>query len=257
MCSASAGKITVSAFPSLLALRERGFRVSAAGTGACCAFFARGPRLFSVSLRQICEFPCRLDGPWNALEAFRRTAPRAHSELRHQAQFAGAPGGAQKARGAQVVRTINGLGWIYSSRSLKAFALSPVYRALHRLAARSTAATLFQNRDDMTFFERHGLLGKGNSRLIPGRELMSKNSSEPSFRVRRATSFARRSGSAAARSCSRVTRLTRQKGIPTLLEAAALVREARPGVRFLLVGPRQSEGPLAIADRSSIATRPM
>ena len=44
-----------------------------------------------------------------------------------------------------------------------------------------------------------------------------------------------------------VTRLTRQKGIPTLLEAAALVREARPGVRFLLVGPRQSEGPLAIA----------
>jgi glycosyltransferase involved in cell wall biosynthesis len=43
-----------------------------------------------------------------------------------------------------------------------------------------------------------------------------------------------------------VTRMTRQKGIPTLLRAAALVHQARPGVRFLLVGPRESEGPLAI-----------
>jgi glycosyltransferase involved in cell wall biosynthesis len=43
-----------------------------------------------------------------------------------------------------------------------------------------------------------------------------------------------------------VTRLTRQKGIPTLLEAAALVHAARPTVRFLLVGPRESEGPLAV-----------
>jgi glycosyltransferase involved in cell wall biosynthesis len=41
--------------------------------------------------------------------------------------------------------------------------------------------------------------------------------------------------------------MTRQKGIPTLLEAAALVHEVRPGVRFLLVGPRESEGPLAVA----------
>jgi glycosyltransferase involved in cell wall biosynthesis len=43
-----------------------------------------------------------------------------------------------------------------------------------------------------------------------------------------------------------VTRMTRQKGIPTLLEAAALVHKVRPQVRFLLVGPRQSEGPLAV-----------
>ena len=62
------------------------------------AFFARGPRLFSVPLRPIRESLCRLDGPWNALEAFRRTATRADPELRHQAQFARAPGGEQGAR---------------------------------------------------------------------------------------------------------------------------------------------------------------
>src|SRR5262249_51657015 len=45
-----------------------------------------------------------------------------------------------------------------------------------------------------------------------------------------------------------VARLTRHKGIPTLLKAAALVHEHRPDVRFLLVGPRQGEGPFAVAE---------
>jgi hypothetical protein len=40
----------------------------------------------------------------------------------------------------------------------------------------------------------------------------------------------------------KVTGMTRAKGIPTLLEAAALVHEVEPSVRFLLVGPRASEG---------------
>jgi glycosyltransferase involved in cell wall biosynthesis len=43
-----------------------------------------------------------------------------------------------------------------------------------------------------------------------------------------------------------VSRLTVQKGIPALLEAAAIVHAVRPGVRFLLVGPRESEGPFAV-----------
>jgi glycosyltransferase involved in cell wall biosynthesis len=43
-----------------------------------------------------------------------------------------------------------------------------------------------------------------------------------------------------------VTRMTRQKGIPALLDAAALVHQHRPGVRFLLVGPRESEGRFAV-----------
>ena len=44
-----------------------------------------------------------------------------------------------------------------------------------------------------------------------------------------------------------VTRMTRQKGIPALLEAASLVHKVRPGVRFVLVGPRESEGFLAVS----------
>jgi glycosyltransferase involved in cell wall biosynthesis len=44
-----------------------------------------------------------------------------------------------------------------------------------------------------------------------------------------------------------VTRLTTQKGIPTLLQAAEMVHRVRPQVRFVLVGPRESEGPFAIS----------
>ena len=37
-----------------------------------------------------------------------------------------------------------------------------------------------------------------------------------------------------------------EKGIPTLLKAAAMVHRVHPDVSFLLVGPRESEGPLAV-----------
>jgi glycosyltransferase involved in cell wall biosynthesis len=43
-----------------------------------------------------------------------------------------------------------------------------------------------------------------------------------------------------------IARLNRQKGIPTLLEAAALVHRKRPKVRFLLVGSREREGSQAV-----------
>lgn len=33
------------------------------------------------------------------------------------------------------------------------------HRALHRLAAHTTAKTVFQNRDDQTFFQRHAMIG--------------------------------------------------------------------------------------------------
>ena len=157
------------------------------------------------------------------------------------------PLAARRARAMRVVRTINGLGWIYSSRSVKALALSPVYRNLHRLAARSTAATLFQNREDMAFFERHRLLGKGTRRLIPGSGIDVDKFERARLAGPSRAELRQALGLGDGEVVITVTRLTRQKGIATLLEAAALVHEARPGVRFLLVGPRQSEGPLAIS----------
>ena len=53
-----------------------------------------------------------------------------------------------------------------------------------------------------------------------------------------------------------VTRMTRQKGFPALLNAAAIVHRARPNVRFVLVGPRESEGSLAVSEAEIAAHSP-
>ena len=121
----------------------------------------------------------------------------------------------------------------------------PVYRDFTGLAARSTARTVFQNHDDLAYFERHRMVGRG-----------SQSSDTRSGRHRRVRAGATPGpspaqlrdelGLGASEVVITVTRMTRQKGILTLLEAAAFVHQARPGVRFLLVGPRQSEGPLAV-----------
>jgi glycosyltransferase involved in cell wall biosynthesis len=233
--------------PFLLALRERGFRVSAAGTGEAAPFLQAG----------LPYFPFRFDrfvnplADWTALGSLSRLFAELRPEVVQSFDTKPnllVPIAARRWRAVRVVRTINGLGWIYSSRSFKASALSPVYRNLHRLAARSTAATLFQNREDMAFFERHGLLGKGTRRLISGSGIDVEQFERARMSGPSRAELRNGLGLGDGEVVITVTRLTRQKGIPTLLEAAALVHKVRPGVRFLLVGPRQSEGPLAVSE---------
>ncbi len=158
-----------------------------------------------------------------------------------------APLAARRVGNALVVRTINGMGRLYSSRSPTVLAMRLAYSALHRLAAGSNAVTVFQNREDQHHFERHGMARRNASRLIPGSGIDIEGFENARARGPSATSLREALGLGATEVVITVTRLTRQKGIATLLEAAALVRRERPGVRFLLVGPRESEGPLAVS----------
>lgn len=228
--------------PFMLALRERGFRVTAAGTGAAAPFERAG-----IDYRRF-KFD-RFVNPaadWAAI----KTLSKLIADVRpHIIQTCDTkpnylvPLAARRFRGLPVVRLINGRGWVFSSRSPGALALRPIYRALVRLANRSTAANIFEIRDDFEFFG--GQRPTYPDRVIPGwvdieafdRALITGPSPE---QLRHELNLD------GAEVVATVTRMTRQKGIPTLLEAAALVHKARPGVRFLLVGPRESEGPLAI-----------
>jgi len=65
-----------------------------------------------------------------------------------------------------IVRTITGVGWVYSSHSALALLARPVLRALNRAAAQSTAATVFEIHDDQVFFDSHHMTGK-NGLVIP------------------------------------------------------------------------------------------
>jgi glycosyltransferase involved in cell wall biosynthesis len=231
--------------PFLLALRDCGMRITAAGTGDGVPFACAGLDYHSFRFDRFVNPPA----DWSAIKALKGLIDDIRPDLVQSFDTKPnllVPFATRSDSGVVVVRTINGLGWIYSSRSVLALALCPVYRALHRLAARSTAMTVFQNRDDQTFFERHAMIGKGSSRLIPGSGIDVGRFERAVAAGRSAAEIRRTLGLEDCEIVITVTRLTRQKGIPALLEAAALVHESRPTVRFLLVGPRESEGPLAV-----------
>jgi glycosyltransferase involved in cell wall biosynthesis len=230
--------------PAMLALREHGFRVTAAGTGDPVPFVQAG-----IDYRRF-HFE-RFISPladWAAVKSISKILVEVRPDLAQSFDTKPSlflPLAARSTPGIRVIRTINGRAFLYSSRSPIALTLRLVYRALHTMAARTAAATVFEIHDDHAFFERHGMAGK-KPVVIPGagvdvhgfeRELTSGPSP---------TQLRGELGLGDAEVVITVTRMTRQKGIPALLEAAAQVHEARPDVRFLLVGPRESEGPLAV-----------
>jgi hypothetical protein len=60
------------------------------------------------------------------------------------------------------------LAWIYSSRSPQALAFRPVYRRPSSAGARSTAATIFQNREDKQRCPSHMGWSKRHKSINPG-----------------------------------------------------------------------------------------
>jgi hypothetical protein len=130
--------------PVMLALRNQGFRVTAAGTGDAAPFAQAGVdyRHFSFD---------RFVNPLDDLAAITRIA-KLLDEVRPDIvqSFDVKPSllvplAARRVGGVQVVRTINGRGFLYSSRSAMALSLRLFYRTLHWWAAHSTAATVFEN----------------------------------------------------------------------------------------------------------------
>jgi glycosyltransferase involved in cell wall biosynthesis len=234
--------------PYILALQKRQFRVTAVSTGDGSAF----------ERANIAHASYRFDrfssgrGDWGLIRSFRKLMDELKPDVVHS--FDTKPNllvPIAVRRSAAVVRTINGLGWVFSSAEPRALALRPVYGALQWLVSRWTSATVFQNRDDQNLFERYRLLGNSQSRLIGSSGIDAD-----------AFFAAQRSGPSAAQLRAElglqdaeiiiyVGRLTRQKGIPTLLKAVPLVLAQRPAARFVLVGPLESEGPFAV-DRALI-----
>jgi glycosyltransferase involved in cell wall biosynthesis len=232
--------------PFLLGLRDHGFRVTAAATGDPGPFLRAGieyhPYHFDRFVNPLAD--------WKAIKALSQLLGDVRPDLAQSFDTKPnllVPFAARGHRDVLVVRTINGLGWSYSSRSPLALCVRLIYRALHRLAALPTTATVFQNQEDKRFFDHRRMVGRGSSLLIPGSGIDIGRFIQAVAAGPSPAQLRRELGLGTAEVVMTVTRLTRQKGIPTLLKAAALVHQARPNVRFLLVGPRESEGPLAVS----------
>ena len=241
--------------PFLLALRAQGFRVAAAGTGEAAPFARAGLDYAPFHFE-------RFWGP-RADRAAVAALARLFADVRpglvqcfDTKPNLLVPFAARRLPHLPVVRTINGLGWLYSSASPAALALRPVFRALHRAAARSAAVTVFQNREDQAYFKRHRMDGRRPSHLIPGSGVDIEGFDRSVAAGPSPARLRQELGLGDAEVVVTVTRLTRQKGIPALLDAAAQVHAVRPGVRFVLVGPREGEGPFAVTEAEIAAHRP-
>jgi glycosyltransferase involved in cell wall biosynthesis len=231
--------------PFLLALREHGFRVTAAATADPAPFLQTGIDFKPFRCYRFMNPLADLNGIKMFSDLLDDVQPDLVQSFNPKPNLL-VPLAARGHHDVVIVRTINGLAWTYSSRSPLALGVRPIYRALHRLAARSTTATVFQNQDDKEFFERHRMTGNGFSRLIPGSGIDPERFERARAAGPSPAQLREQLGLGSSEVIITVSRMTRHKGIPALLEAAAMVHEARPAVRFLLVGPRESEGRLAV-----------
>jgi glycosyltransferase involved in cell wall biosynthesis len=233
--------------PFMLALREQGFRITAAGSDDYAPFECADIDYCRFTFGRFIN-PLQDDATIGTL---RRLIEQIQPDIAQSFDTKPnilVPLAARPLRDVAIVRTINGMGWVYSSRSPVALALRPVQRLLHRRASRYADATIFQNRDDQSFFERHSLVDRLRSHLIPGSGVDVGGFERALDAGPEASELRARLGLGAAEVVITVTRITRQKGIPTLLRAAALAHAQRPNVRFVLVGPRDTEGPFSVPE---------
>ncbi|HET6521305.1 MAG TPA: glycosyltransferase family 4 protein [Geminicoccaceae bacterium] len=226
-------------------LADLGFDVTAVGTGDAAPFVRSGVRYLRYRLDRFLD-PL---GDARSLDELAGLIGRHRPDIVHGFDTKPsllAPLATARAGVGRAVRTINGMGYVFSSGSPLALALRPVYRVLQRRVAPRTAMTVFQNAPDLAYFERHRLVPPARSRLVPGSGIDVDGFLARLPGPARTERLRRELGLGGRRVVTTVSRLTRQKGIPTLLAAAGRLAPRHPDAVFLLVGPRDGEGPFAV-----------
>jgi glycosyltransferase involved in cell wall biosynthesis len=233
--------------PFAAQLRERGFSVSVVSSGAAAPFAAHGLAHHAYPLARLVDPLADL----RALCALKRLLRAHRPDLVHGFDTKPSllvPLACARAGVGAAVRTINGMGYVFSEGARLGPLLRPAYAGLQRLVRRATAATVFQNAQDRAYFLAHGFVDPRRARLIPGSGIdldAFRARVPPASALGRLRAELAPGGEAVVVT---ISRLTRQKGVEGLLRAAADVRRRRRDVVFLLVGPRDSEGWLGVDD---------
>jgi glycosyltransferase involved in cell wall biosynthesis len=138
------------------------------------------------------------------------------------------------AKKSNVLMTVTGLGYAFTSRSLKARLLgTAVSTIMPSLLKRAGDGFVFQNRDDLTFFHEQFRIGRDRLSLIPGSGVDTTKYSM----------FAERPG---VPTIVLVARMLRDKGVFEFVEAASSLKLEGVQARFVLVGDPDPENPAGI-----------
>lgn len=146
----------------------------------------------------------------------------------------------------KIVRTITGMGYLFSSGGLFAQMAKPVYRIVQRRASDRADMTIFQNSDDMKYFQENGLVQPEQGILVRSSGInireFADNKPDSKLLVQLREKYAGGNDILV----TMITRLVRHKGVVEFLEAARMLHRKNLPIKFLLAGPIDSEGSQAI-----------
>ncbi len=234
--------------PLLVALRDRNFNVGAVGSEDGGVFADYQIPYFRYSLTRGINPFTDLKTRHQFFQLCRQHKPDiVHGFDTKPAMIA--PTIAKKAGIVGRVRTITGMGYVFSSNSPLALVIRPIYRYLQRQASRATGITIFQNSDDRDYFHQYNMVESGRDALvlgsgidvdgiikkIPTPEILDKTKRELGLEGKMVVTM--------------ISRLVISKGVREFLQAAKIVGSQLDNVVFLLVGPLASEGKQAITSQ--------
>lgn len=137
------------------------------------------------------------------------------------------------------VNAVAGMGYVFTSRDLKARLLRPLVRALMHAALDGKRARLvLQNPDDVALFEQAGFVASSRIRLVPGSGVDCSRF-QPAAKVRKPDEPLR---------VLLPARLLWDKGVAEFVAAARQLKTQGRALRFQLAGDPDSGNPAAVAD---------
>ncbi len=142
----------------------------------------------------------------------------------------------------KVVRTVTGIGRIFTSNSLKNIILRVVYRFIQKRLKPYIDMTIFQNQDDYDYFLKHKLITTNKAKIIKGSGIdlttfnQQKVNTEVLENLRKELNL-----KVGTKTFILVGRLVKQKGIIEFLEAARICKNKNKDFNILLVGPIDSK----------------
>ena len=220
---------------------EHGFRVVALGSSAQPTIEDAGFEYYTYSLN-------RSFSPWSDLRTIKQLrqiitgiSPNIVHSFDTKPSFM-VPISMIGVKNSSVIRTITGMGSIFSEYTVRSRILRMIYFLLHRLARIRVDFTIFQNTTDMAYFKRNRLVRDGKFEMIRGSGVSVPDwcgrQTEIRLEVRNELGFSDEDFIFLM-----VARLVRQKGVADALNAAKSVLKLAPELKFVFVGPSGNDEP--------------
>ena len=231
--------------PLMEKLSEAGFEMSAAGA-------LDQPEFDGTPFRYV-QYPLvRSMNPLKFRKAtlgLRETLIREQPDLINPVNTMPCIAGPQASAGLGIpcVRTITGLGALFSSNSLRYRLTQAAFCQMHKRVAPHCLHTIFQNPEDRDYFVEKRLVASGQTGLIYGSGIDVDSLVAQQSSPERIEQLRDELGLRGKTVVTMVSRLMKVKGVEEFAQAAAIVKRRFPDTAFLLVGPAVETGPMAVS----------